>query len=67
MAQRQTLRVDDLRTKINKRLAIADLHEDAKREICNLLESVLMDANKYGGYSYIGGWQGTESYARRYN
>lgn len=51
--QRKTLRVEDLRTQINRRLKDPSLTPEARLALASMLETVLMDAGQYRGFNYL--------------
>ena len=62
---RKTLEVEYMRTLLNTRIATCD-DVTIREELCILLACLLMHANRYHGFRYIDGWQGTETYRQEY-
>lgn len=51
-AEKKTAQVDVLLKRINDQIA-RETTTDARKALCNLLESILFDANRYHGYNHI--------------
>lgn len=62
---RSTVEIVYLKETINKRIAECD-DINVRRELCTLLGNILWQANAYNGFSYIDGWNGTETYRQRF-
>lgn len=62
---RKTVNVEYIRNMINERLLKVD-DLSARKELCAILENVLVQADRYDGFRYVGGWNGTETYRHHY-
>lgn len=65
MAARKTTDLGALIVSVNRRIAASESVE-ARAALCWLLTDTLMDAGRYRGFRYIGGWQGVEEYRHYY-
>lgn len=53
MAKRMTIRVSELKDKVNAMLARDSLNQKAKSALCTLIEDVLMETDNYRGFNDI--------------
>ena len=52
---KKNFNVEDLKNKINGMLLdTADIHQDARTALTNVIEYVLLESDNYGGYRYLG-------------
>lgn len=66
MRERKTVQVEILRLRINERIAAEGTNMAGREALCSLLGDILMDADRYRGFRYIGGWKGVEEYRHYY-
>lgn len=65
MAERKTFNVERFRDMVNAQIKRCDSLE-GRKELCDLLTEVLMQADRYRGFMYLDGWKGVEEYHHRY-
>lgn len=49
----KTVKIEKLLERVNNALAAPDSTPDGREALCAVLESVLLDANQYAGFSYL--------------
>jgi len=53
MSKRKTINVEAMLEKFNRILGCADVPQEHKAGICTAAEMLLMDANRYSGFSFL--------------
>lgn len=71
---KKTIKIDDLKNRINKYLSLETVTQEEKSGMAYVLETFLHDTNNYKGYAYLFDWNSMPQdkaksirYNRKYN